>query len=169
MDHVATSIVPPAKMTLALADLLLDGITPDRFARKPEGVDTNSPAFVYGHLAIYPDRTLSILGRADMAIDTSDYEALFGAGKECRDDPEGTIYPAMDEIVTRFRERNAVALEVVMGLSDEAMLAENPNERMRERMPTVGSLVAFLFGGHPMMHLGQVSAWRRMMGLGSAM
>lgn len=169
MDHVAASIVPPAKMMMALSELMLDGITPDRFARKPEGIDTNSPAFVYGHLAIYPDRFLRMIGREDLAIETGDYEALFGAGKECRDDPDGAIYPSMDEIVERFRARHHVAIEALMGVSDEVMGRENPMERMRERLPTMGAMASFLFGGHPMMHLGQVSAWRRAMGLRPAM
>jgi hypothetical protein len=39
---------------------------------------------------------------------------------------------------------------------------------MTERFPTLGSVHAFYCGGHIMMHLGQMSAWRRMMGLGSA-
>jgi hypothetical protein len=34
-------------------------------------------------------------------------------------------------------------------------------------MPTVGAAVNFMLGGHLQMHLGQVSAWRRAMGLGS--
>jgi hypothetical protein len=34
--------------------------------------------------------------------------------------------------------------------------------------PTVGGAVNFLCGGHNMMHLGQISTWRRAAGLGSA-
>jgi hypothetical protein len=33
----------------------------------------------------------------------------------------------------------------------------------------MANVAAFYFGPHVMMHLGQVSTWRRMMGLGSAM
>jgi hypothetical protein len=39
---------------------------------------------------------------------------------------------------------------------------------MRELFPTIGSVQAFYCGGHMMMHLGQMSAWRRMEGLGTA-
>jgi hypothetical protein len=34
--------------------------------------------------------------------------------------------------------------------------------------PTIGGAVNFLLVGHVQMHLGQVSTWRRVMGLGSA-
>ena len=40
--------------------------------------------------------------------------------------------------------------------------------RMTELFPTLGSMQAFYVGGHIMMHLGQISAWRRMQGLGAA-
>ncbi|MEY4102879.1 MAG: hypothetical protein RL461_81, partial [Planctomycetota bacterium] len=39
----------------------------------------------------------------------------------------------------------------------------------KERFPVLGQAVLFLCNNHQMMHLGQISAWRRVMGLGSAM
>jgi hypothetical protein len=39
---------------------------------------------------------------------------------------------------------------------------------MKQLFPTLGSVQTFYCGGHMMMHLGQMSAWRRMEGLGSA-
>jgi hypothetical protein len=40
--------------------------------------------------------------------------------------------------------------------------------RMKELFPTVGAAVNFLVVGHTQSHLGQISVWRRLMGLGSA-
>jgi hypothetical protein len=40
---------------------------------------------------------------------------------------------------------------------------------MKEMFPHKGGLITFLCIGHMQMHLGQISAWRRIMGLGSAM
>lgn len=52
---------------------------------------------------------------------------------------------------------------------DAAKLSEpHPNESMRKYFPTVGDMVIFLMTSHEMNHLGQVAAWRRAMGLGSA-
>ena len=47
-------------------------------------------------------------------------------------------------------------------------LLENPNERMRAKFPTNGAMLAFYVGGHFMLHMGQLSAWRRAVGLGPA-
>lgn len=169
MDPIASVIVPSGHMALRYSEMLLDAITPKMFARKPEGIDTNSPAFCFGHLAIYPELILEALGRKDLTIDYADYQELFGAGTECRDDPDGTIYPAMESIVTRYRDRYAVALETIAITPDRVMLEENPRERTRQMLPTVGAALGFYLAGHMFTHLGQVSAWRRCMGLKSVM
>lgn len=170
MGLLASSIfVPLAKFSLNYADILLKGITHDRFARKPQGFDTNNPAFVYGHLAIYPERVFDLIGRPELARPDQRFIDLFSAGKPCLDDPDARIYPAMDEIIARFRTRYEALLPVLAETSDEPFARINPNEKMRDRFPTVGAAVNFLISGHMMIHLGQVSAWRRCMGLGSAM
>ena len=61
-------------------------------------------------------------------------------------------------------------LDAVRATSTETFAADNPMEgRMKEMFPTVGVAVNFLVNNHVMMHLGQISTWRRLMGLGSAM
>lgn len=169
MDRIASVIVPSGRMGLAYAAMLVDGITPETFARKPDGVDTNSPAFCFGHLALYPEMSLEAIGRKDLAIEPGAFGDLFGAGQQCKDDPEGTIYPSMEAIMTRFRDRHAVAFDAIAQTPDEVMLKENPRERLRERLPTVGAALGFYLGGHIFTHLGQVSAWRRCMGMKSVM
>jgi hypothetical protein len=55
------------------------------------------------------------------------------------------------------------------GTPDATFEQANPAEgRMKQLFPTLGSVQTFYCGGHMMMHLGQMSAWRRMQGLGSA-
>lgn len=169
MAMIATVVVPGMKMMLGLADLLAKDIPASEFGRQPAGVKMNSPAFNYGHLSIYPDRGFEMIGRPELARHDQKWVDLFAAGKECVDDPTGSVYPSMDAIMERFRARHAALLEVLPSVSDEVMMGPNPNERLRDRLPTVGSVMAFIVSAHPMNHLGQVSAWRRMKGLGSAM
>jgi len=75
----------------------------------------------------------------------------------------------MEAIVARFKSRHETALAALAETTDEVLSRTNPNEKMRDRFPTIGATAAFLFSGHMMIHFGQVSAWRRIMGLGSAM
>jgi len=169
MAMIATTVVPGMKMMLQLADLLVKDIPGSEFGRQPSGVKMNSPAFNYGHLSIYPDRGLDLIGRGDLARHDPKWSELFAAGKECLDDPHGVVYPSMEEILERFRARHRALLEVLPSVTDEVMMGTNPNERMRDRLPTIGAAMAFIVSAHPMNHMGQVSAWRRIKGMGSVM
>lgn len=175
MGHLGAALEPAARRVLTLADILLKDIRAEDFGRQPSApgggiIRTNHPAFVYGHLAIYPTRILEFMGRDGAAlVPTEKYTNLFAAGKECLHDPERSIYPPMDEIVGSFKRGHDAVLAALGSVDDDAFSSETPHEGMRARFPTVGSAVTFLVCAHTMMHLGQVSAWRRCMGLGSAM
>lgn len=175
MGRIGQLIAPGARLGQQVMERLLVGVTPQtagRFAR-PGGVviQSNHPAFILGHLALYPQRILQQLGQpvAPAAAVPAGYDALFKAGVECRDDVEGTIYPSLDELQTRFFEGYRSALAAVEAAPDEAFEVPNPAEgRLRELFPQLGAAINFYFIGHVAMHLGQLSAWRRAMGLPTA-
>jgi len=173
MSTAATSrnavMIDLARVGLGYADSLVADVKPEAFARKPEGVDTNTPAFIFGHLALYPDKILERLGRSDLAEPDGGYIELFEAGQPCLDDPDGSKYPPMDEILGKFRDRHRVLLDALAEIDPAEFDKPNPNEQSRDRFPTVGHIVTFLLTSHIMMHLGQLSAWRRCMGLGAVM
>ncbi len=158
------TVIDLCRIGLGYADMLLQGVSAEQFARKPEGIDTNSPAFIFGHLAIYPDKVLERIGRADLAKPNEQFIKLFEAGEPCLDDPNA--YPSMDEIMGFFRERHAVLLETLAETDPEVFEKPNPNEEARDRFPTLGHIITFLLTSHIMMHMGQLSAWRRCVGLG---
>ena len=162
-----------ARMTLGLADKLRDGIQAERFARLANGavgaVPSNHPAWIHGHLGLYGTRVAALVGddrRAAEAAAPEGWADLFGAGSTCRDDPEGGHYPAMKTLVTHFEKSTQLAMEAVEEADPVVFERTNPNEAMRERFPTIGPAVGFLLSGHATFHLGQLSAWRRMEGLG---
>ncbi len=158
--------IASARFCLMFADLLLKGVSPEQFRRKPAGVNCNSAVFNYGHLTLYPDMVIELLGRDDLLDPDERFTRLFSRDVPCVDDPDGKIYPPMDEIVGRFRTRYEVALEALES-ADESVLSEpNPRERNRDHLPTKRDAITFYLTGHMMMHLGQVSTWRRCMGLG---
>jgi len=166
----ASSLAPMAKVAMNYAKALCAGIEPERFGRRPDGVDCNTPAWCIGHLSVYPDRVLELIGRSDLAQTDERYQALFKDGTASPDDPEGSHYPPKDELMARFVARTEAAIEALSTTDNEVLARENPIEgRFREMCPTVGAAAGFLLGGHTMMHLGQISTWRRCMGLGSAM
>src|SRR5262245_36371116 len=171
MQRIGTLIAQSATLTPMYADRLLAGIAPENFARfaRPGGtvVKSNHPAFVFGHLSLYPARVMQHCGKpVGVAQPPAGYEALFKNGVECQDDPSGTIYPPMKDMTKFFFDAYNAAIGAVAGADDEALTAPNPAEgRMRELFPTVGAVLIFYLTGHTQSHFGQISAWRRMMGL----
>ncbi|MCC6661615.1 MAG: DinB family protein [Phycisphaerales bacterium] len=173
MGHTANMIVSGLRMSVRMAEMQLKEVKPEQFARKVSiggrVIDSNHPAFVYGHLSTYPFGAGQAAGFVVPPVPAG-FADLFPAGKECRDDPERTIYPAMDVITKYFFEAHRAAEAGLVALSDEKLAGPNPREgRMKEMFPTLGGLLMFYLTSHPMLHLGQVSAWRRGMGLGPVM
>lgn len=178
MTVYSECLASTGRFSRGYAKVLLAGIEPAMFARKPrfdgpggpKVVDTNHPAFVYGHLSLYPARLCTLVGADPRPVEPpAEWTELFKAGAACRDDEAGTIYPPMGAITEQFLRSTEGASEVVRGLSDEVLAQDNPHVQFRDRFPTVGVLVSFYLSGHVMMHMGQVSAWRRCVGLPSAM
>lgn len=150
--------------SLQYGEALAKDIPVEKFAHVPHP-GMNHPAFVYGHLSSYPNRILSMLGREREVVEKAGWEDLFRAGVECVDDPKR--YPPKDEIMPFFSERYRAILAVLPEVPDETFARENPAQgRLREMFPTIGIATNFMMNNHLMMHLGQVSAWRRAIGLG---
>jgi len=169
-------IADSLQLSLNYADRLLADVTPERFGRfaavGPAGhataVESNHPAFVLGHLSLYAPRMVAQLGGSPTPVPAR-FETVFSKEGKCVDDPSGSVYPPMAEVVEVFRRGCQEAIAALRAAPDDVLQRPNPAEgRMAELFPTLGSLHGFYAGGHMMMHLGQVSAWRRMEGLGAA-
>ncbi len=173
MPNIGPMIAASARLGLGYAERLLTDVSPDRFARFAQIGDTviqsNHPAFIYGHLSLYAPRVLQNLGLDASAFQPSDkFQELFSKDAKCVDDPDGSIYPAMDEITSALLQSTRAAADALDAAADNVFSTENPNEAMRGKFPTLGAMLGFYMGGHFMLHMGQMSAWRRAEGLGPA-
>lgn len=173
MSNFGPMIAASAQLGLGYGERLLTGIQPEQFARFARIGDTviesNHPAFIFGHLSLYGCRVVEGAGLDASSVQPSDeFVKVFSHEAKCVDDPDGSIYPSMDEITTAFFDSYRAAIDALHQAPDEMFSVENPNEKMRGKFPTVGAMFGFYVGGHVMMHIGQLSAWRRAMGLGPA-
>ena len=168
---LGNTIADSLQLGLNYAERLLKDLPSDRFARfaAPGGqtVQSNHPAFILGHLALYGPRIVEQLGGDASALAPSaQLSSSCSKDAQCQDDPAGTVYPPMTEIVDAFFRGYRPALDSLRAAADDRLQQPNPaGGRMAELFPTLGSMQAFYVGGHLMMHLGQLSAWRRMQGL----
>lgn len=165
--QTADYIVAALRRTIGFAELLVKDIPPDKFAHKPHP-NMNHPAFCMGHLSLYPNRIFTVIGQPKLIVEKPRFAELFQAGCACVE--QDGRYPHKDEIVSYYMERYNAALKTIAAVPDEVFQRENPLEgRLKEIFPFVGMAVNFLLNNHNMMHLGQISAWRRAVGLGSVM
>ena len=137
-----------------------------RFAR-PGGqtVESNHPCFIIGHLSLYAPKMLGQLDRDDLLVPAG-FTDLFDKTAVCQNDPDGTIYPPFDAVTAFFLAGHQQLTAVLRGSDPSLFDRENPADGpLKKRFPTLSSVHAFYCGGHIMMHLGQLSAWRRMHGL----
>ena len=151
-------------LTTGYGQLLAGDIPAEQFAHMP-APGMNHPAFCFGHVTLSTGQALALIGRSDLVVEPDGYAALFGMGVECVE--QDGRYPAMEAILDWYLTQHRAAAGAIRGVSDEALTAASPPGGMlSERLPTVGALLNFAVHGHHMVHLGQISAWRRAMGLG---
>ena len=167
-------IADSLELGLGYGERLLGGVAADKFARLASTgrspIRSNHAAFIYGHLSLYAPQIIKHSGAevAELRAPSS-FEPVFSKDATCQDDPDAKIYPAQDEVTKFFFDGYRAAAESLRAADDQVLQQPNPSEgRMSEMFPTIGSVLTFYAGGHLMMHLGQMSAWRRMMGLGPA-
>jgi len=171
----ADAIVNSAKRMRGYAEKAVVGITDEIAAHKPEWgrgngrIDCNHAAFVFGHLALYPLRLMDVIGIKHTIKLPNAYEGLFKAGAPCHHDEHGTIYPRLSAIMPLFYAGHDALFAAAAKLSDADLAKPITDEKMKAHFPNVGEALTFMLCSHTAIHIGQVSTWRRAMGLPSAM
>ena len=171
MGQFGTMIADAANVSQRYAKRLLVGIPADRFARfaapAKQTIESNHPAFILGHLSLYPVNVVRLLELDTAAVQPSDrFVALFSKEAKCQDDAHGIMYPSMQELSDVFFKGYEVAIAAMRDASDAQLAADNPVDTpLKQVCPSLGSMLGFYLTGHVAMHLGQLSTWRRMEGL----
>ena len=156
----------PLSRTLDYGRSLVKDIDPDRFTEQPHPT-MNHPAFCIGHLSLYPARAAAVVGMPDRITNPDSFEPLFKAGVAC--EPDRGQYPAKGELVDHYVASHETMLSLLDDVPLSALGEPNPlGGRLAEMFPTVGIALNFLLNNHHMVHLGQISAWRRAAGLPAA-
>jgi len=164
-------VKPGAKAVRSYAERLVKDISDYQFGRFPvvngQLVNINHPAFVLGHLSLYPIQLaeMSGLSRDGMELPET-YSTLFKMGVACVDDPHGSVYPSKTELVERYFGAYDALIEKIAEVADSVLDEPLKDPARREKFGTVGAFLAYLLLAHPQVHFGQISAWRRCMGLG---
>ena len=155
------------RFNLERARTLVRDLSAEQMVGQPRGV-VNHPAWTLGHLAQASDHLAVALGLE------STFPAAWKDSFRTGGIPSGDMaaFPLKDALVAELaaqHERVSSVIEAAEPTALDATFArEHPNERTRQRFPTVGDYAVYLITSHEGSHLGQIAAWRRAMGLGSA-
>lgn len=158
-----SSVLLAYERNLDYARRLTADIPAERLAEQP-APGMNHPAWVLGHLAATADLAASLVGMTEPIL-APELAPKFGHGSQPVADP--AAYPGRDELIAALERNHDRLAGAVAALSAEDFARPMPIERMRGRFPTVGDALVFLMTAHEAIHLGQLSAWRRALGLPS--
>jgi uncharacterized damage-inducible protein DinB len=159
LEHILRAF----RFNLDLAAQLVHDINDEQACAQPHGV-VNHPSWVLGHLCTSARGLVRIL---DADADLPDaWEGRFGRGST--PSAVASDYPAQFKLLEILRRVHMQAAQVVEATAAAQFAQPHPEAKLRSRFPTKGDYVVFLMTSHEMGHLGQITAWRRAMGLPSA-
>lgn len=129
----------------------------------PEGkAAANHPAWVLSHLNIYVPIIANL-------IEGSSFEdpKEHPFGMQSKPDTDASIYSSKAELLDAFVSGHERVAESLNRVGTECFELDMPLERWKPVMPKVGIALPYLMLLHENLHLGQLSAWRRIQGMPS--
>jgi hypothetical protein len=123
---------------------------------------SNHPAWVLSHLNVYVPIVGAII-KNEAFEDPKEHEfGMLSKPQANRD-----VYASKEELIANFVQGHETVIEL-LGNADDSIFA-NPVKlpRWANVMPIAGVALPYLMFNHENIHLGQVSAWRRIQGMPS--
>ena len=144
---------------------LVEPVEPGQMAAMPksqDGIALNPPAWVIGHLAVSMAHVVKMLGgTVDLP---QQWSTLFDMKSQPTD--EASAYPDKAELLRGLDSVSESLCAALEATTDEQLAAPTPREEFRKLVPTVGDAVTFVGVFHNGLHAGQLTSWRRCMGIG---
>jgi len=157
-------ILNVGERNLGYAQALVADVEEDALCRQPAGL-VNHPAWQLGHIALVSQFAARLLGVAPTLPEA--WMPLFTIGSQPTDDR--AAYPTKAELLAAVQSRQALFADAMRRADPSAFGVPTPEEKLRAFFPTVGDLATSAMTSHIALHLGQLSAWRKAMGLPSAL
>ena len=129
----------------------------------PDGkAAANHPAWVYSHLNIYFDVIEAVI-KNEPFEDPKGHE--FGMDSKPLDD--ASVYASKEQLAANFEAGHERIAQLLQATGDEVLDNKIQLARWQPVMPTASLVLPYLMLNHENVHLGQISAWRRIQGLAS--
>jgi hypothetical protein len=161
-DFFKTSILITWRRDMAYALRLVGDLSDEQMIAQPvSGRAMNHPAWTLAHLTLYNEVIAKMLRRIPF---DDPMEHPFGM----KSSPQGnaTLYGPRASLIDGYKRTHDEAERALVECDPNVFTEDVPLERWRALHPKVADMTVMLMVKHESMHLGQLSAWRRAMGLG---
>jgi len=74
-------------------------------------------------------------------------------------------YPSKEKLLQLLNETHERLYQLIAAADESQLDAPTPFPRLAAGLPTIREALTFILVGHVGVHLGQLSTWRRMIGL----
>jgi DinB superfamily len=163
VNPLAHAILITWKRNGAYGRRLVEDLAPDQWLAQPiSGRVMNHPAWIVSHLNVYAPIAAALCRGAGFD-DPIDHR--FGQKSKVALDP--AEYAKSSALLAEYSRLHIDAQAALEIAGDGVFAAPNPLERWRAVHPSVGDMLVTLMVKHESGHLGQLSAWRRALGLAS--
>jgi hypothetical protein len=128
--------------------------------KQPNGLK-NHAAWQAGHITFVRSLIVGMLGGTPTTPES--WGPLFGPNTEPAADV--SRYPSKEELLATHGRTHTAIIAALAAAPEEGLAKPNPIEGLRWMFSTVGHLAAGVITTHDSLHLGQLSVWRRQLGL----
>lgn len=142
-----------------LREQIADIAAPDLVVQ-PSGM-VNHPAWTIGHLIFICQSIGNVVGLCEWLPD--DWEKRYGSGSIPV--PDTKLYETKDNLVAMLGDAQQRITLAVERLTDSMLDEPFPDNTYLDVFPTIRHAFTQVLIAHTAYHIGQVSVWRRIMGL----
>lgn len=135
-------------------------VAPAEMVAQPAGIP-NHPAWVVGHLTNTCQLLGSTIGIPEWLPD--DFARRFGPGSVPVADAR--LYETKDNALAMLRDAQSRITRALDRLNDSQLDEPFPDESFRDVFPSIRHALIQVLVGHTAYHVGQLTVWRRAMGL----
>jgi hypothetical protein len=139
---------------------LVADIDEAQMTAQPNGAP-NHPAWIIGHLVFSCQAIGGEIGVEPWLPEQ--WVASFTRGSTPVD--ERSAYPSKEELLAALDDGTARLRDRLAAMSGEELALPLPDVRFHYRFPTLGHAIAHILAGHTALHAGQLTVWRKVMGL----
>ena len=154
-----------AKKNLDYGQKLVADLDQDQMISQPAPkgeAASNHPAWVLSHLNVYMPLVSKALA-GESFEDPKEHEF----GMQSKPLSDASVYASKDKLIGDYVSFHEKVIGQMEAGDDSIFDTKVQLPRWQPVMPTVGVLLPYLLCNHENMHLGQLSAWRRIQGMPS--